>query len=240
MSWILGAGLGFLRGGPFGALLGGAAQHFISKAARKKVRHRLPGMVDENLFVTCAVVVLTKVAMAKGAITPGKVETIYRFFVRNLDYNTKDLDKINRVIRETLRINPDLKPVVEKYHQAGGSRYKGLLLALAYQQALVEDPLTPEVQACIDELAQLLGLTYEAHDQIRRKYSLQALVTPYSILGVEEGAGNEEIKKAYRRRLADCHPDKAAHLGEVPVEEAHLKFLELQAAYETIKKTRKL
>ena len=34
MSWWLGAGLGFLRGGPFGALVGGVAEHFLGKKIR--------------------------------------------------------------------------------------------------------------------------------------------------------------------------------------------------------------
>ena len=31
MSWWMGAGLGFLRGGPFGAVVGAAAEHFLGK-----------------------------------------------------------------------------------------------------------------------------------------------------------------------------------------------------------------
>lgn len=31
MSWILGAGMGFLRGGPMGAVIGGALQHIVTK-----------------------------------------------------------------------------------------------------------------------------------------------------------------------------------------------------------------
>jgi len=30
MSWIVGAGMGFLRGGPMGAVIGGALQHIVT------------------------------------------------------------------------------------------------------------------------------------------------------------------------------------------------------------------
>lgn len=30
---------------------------------------------------------------------------------------------------------------------------------------------------------------------------------PYKVLGLEAGAGREEIKKAYRRKAKECHPD---------------------------------
>ena len=70
MSWLIGAGLGFLRGGPLGALVGGAVQHVMSREVRKLIRRGLPGVVDETAFVTCIIVVMTKLAMVKGHMTP--------------------------------------------------------------------------------------------------------------------------------------------------------------------------
>ena len=81
MSWWMGAGLGFLRGGPLGALVGGAAQYFLTKKLRARVQKSLPGIQNEGVFATCVIVVMTKVAMAHGNLTSNEVETIYKFFV---------------------------------------------------------------------------------------------------------------------------------------------------------------
>jgi len=240
MSWLLGAGLGFLRGGPLGAIVGGTVQHVMAKKVRKLVRRGLPGVVDEGAFVTCVIVVMTKLAMVKGHMTPREVETIYRFFVKNLNYSQSDLESINRVIRETCRVNPDLNPVIQKYKSSTQSRYRSLLLVLSYQIALIEDSLTQEVQGGINELAGLLDLSFEEHDRIRQKYSLDVLVTPYTILGVTSSATNDEVKKAYWRLASQYHPDKVVHLGEDQAEEAHLKFLEIQEAYQELEKKRNL
>lgn len=240
MSWLLGAGLGFLRGGPLGAIVGGAVQHVMTKKVRKLIRRGLPGVVDESAFVTCIVLVMTKIAMVKGHMTPREVETIYRFFVKNLNYSENDLDSINQVIRETCRVNPDLNPVIQKYKSSAQSRYRSLLLVLSYQIALIEDSLTDEVQEGINELARLLDIPIEEHDRIRQKYSLDVLVTPFSVLDIAPTASNEEIKKAYWRLASQCHPDKVAHLGEDQAEEAHLKFLEIQEAYQELEKMRDL
>lgn len=35
--------------------------------------------------------------------------------------------------------------------------------------------------------------------------------TPYSILGISEGASQSEIKKAYRSKLMEWHPDRNQH-----------------------------
>lgn len=240
MSWLLGAGLGFLRGGPLGAIVGGAVQHVMTKKVRKLIRRGLPGVVDESAFVTCIIVVMTKIAMVKGHMTPREVEAIYRFFVKNLNYSENDLDPINQVIRETCRVNPDLNPVIQKYKSSSQSRYRNLLLVLSYQIALIEDSLTDEVQEGINELARLLDISIEEHDRIRQKYSLDVLVTPFTVLDIAPTASNEEIKKAYWRLASQCHPDKVAYLGEDQVEEAHLKFLEIQEAYQELEKMRDL
>ncbi len=105
--------------------------------------------------------------------------------------------------------------------------------------ALIDNSLTRKAQDTINDLAQLLGLSFEEHDGIRRKYSLDDLVTPYSILGVSSNASDQDIKKAYWRLAAHYHPDKVVHLGGDHAEQAHIKFLELQAAYQELEKLRR-
>ncbi len=240
MSWLLGAGMGFLRGGPLGAVVGGTLQHIITKKALKKIDQGLPGVTERGLFVTCLVVIMTKVGMLDGPLTANERRLIHRFFIKNLDYEKPDLGYIDQVIAETQRLNPDLKPFAEQYRKASGNNYNLLVLALSYQMALIEHSLTDETQNVINELAGLLQVSYPEHDRIRKKYSLDALKNPYRILGVEYSASAEDIKKAYRQKAAEFHPDRVAHLGREEGEDAHLKFLEIRAAYEELEKSRGL
>ena len=53
---------------------------------------------------------------------------------------------------------------------------------------------------------------------------------PYQVLGLERGASDEEVKKAYRRLAKKYHPD--ANPGDA---EAARKMQEINAAYEQIK-----
>ena len=55
------------------------------------------------------------------------------------------------------------------------------------------------------------------------------MTDPYSILGIDRDATEEEIKKAYRRLSRKYHPD--ANINNPHKDEAEAKFKEVQQAY---------
>ena len=59
---------------------------------------------------------------------------------------------------------------------------------------------------------------------------------PYTVLGVNPGASQEEIKTAYKRLASQYHPDKVQHLGKEFQELAHKKFVAIQKAYDALVK----
>ena len=60
---------------------------------------------------------------------------------------------------------------------------------------------------------------------------------PYDVLGVERGASDEEITRAYRVQMKKYHPDRVAGLGEELREVAHRRAQEIQRAYETLRRS---
>ena len=64
----------------------------------------------------------------------------------------------------------------------------------------------------------------------------ESSLDPREILGIDASASGEEIHAAYKARMHEYHPDKVAHLGEELQKVAHRKAVEIQQAYERLRK----
>jgi DnaJ like chaperone protein len=238
MSWWMGAGLGFLRGGPFGAVVGGAAEYFLGQKFQKKLQKSLPGITNKADFITSLVIILTRVGIVNGSLKQSQIEIIHKFFIKNLGFGNADFKAIDPLIREVQNKKPDIDPFIKEYKKSCQNNYNLLLLALCYQISLVENNFGEGAESLLKQVVLLLGLSYDQHNKIRIKYSLGIIKTPYHVLKIPSDASNEEVKKAYRSLSSVYHPDRVAHEGEQAVEDAHLKFLEIQAAYQELEKVR--
>jgi DnaJ-domain-containing protein 1 len=61
----------------------------------------------------------------------------------------------------------------------------------------------------------------------------------YRLLGVTPNISLDEISKAYKEKMIKSHPDKVSHLSEELQEKAKELTLDLNAAYDLIKKHKK-
>ena len=67
-----------------------------------------------------------------------------------------------------------------------------------------------------------------------RPRAQRGFVSPWELLGLEEGAQESDIRRAFHRLAVQYHPDKVHHLGDEFQELAGEKFKELQRAYEVL------
>ena len=89
----------------------------------------------------------------------------------------------------------------------------------------------------ISRIATMLGIPAVEFESLRNMF-YRNVDSDYKILGIDEKATDEEVKKAYRKMAVAHHPDKVAHMGEEYLKWAKEKFQQIQDAYEAIKKRR--
>lgn len=68
------------------------------------------------------------------------------------------------------------------------------------------------------------------------RQGLSRLENAHRLLGVVSGATADEINRAYRNKVAMSHPDKVSHLSKEIQEKARELTLELNEAYELLKR----
>jgi hypothetical protein len=72
----------------------------------------------------------------------------------------------------------------------------------------------------------------------RSRKAAQGSLDPYEVLGVDRGQGFEEIRRRYKEKLLQYHPDRVLHLGREFQEMAERKTKEITEAFQKIQKER--
>ena len=115
------------------------------------------------------------------------------------------------------------------------------MLDILFRVAQSDGILAPSEEALILSATQIFNFSTAQYNQIKSRY-IDDLDKYYAVLQCEPESTNEEVKRQYRKMVQEYHPDKIAAKG-LPDEFtkfANDKFREIQEAYETIKKERKI
>lgn len=103
--------------------------------------------------------------------------------------------------------------------------------------AKVDGDVSPTEANVIANIASMMGIPQEDFDSVKNMF-YRNVDSDYKILGIEDTATDDEVKKAYRKMAVKFHPDKVAQMGEEFQKGAKDKFQKIQEAYENIKKRR--
>ena len=135
-----------------------------------------------------------------------------------------------------------------------------MMLIIMIRVSAAGGSLHPEEDRLMRETAATFGFRPGAYESLKMRYGAgagrgpgssgnrgpgsstagQSLSSAFNILGISENASESEIRRAYRKKASEYHPDKIAAKG-LPkdfTELANKKFQEIQEAWETIRKSR--
>lgn len=232
---ILAGGLGWVLGGPIGALLGVGAG-FILEDLIKKSPATGKTHTQRNDFSIAFLVLIAAVIKADGKVKDSELDFVKKYLVRTFAWN--GADEAFGILQGMLGQNIDVDPVAAQIRENMDYASRLELLHLLYGVALADGNFSPLEKRLIERIASTMGIRMHDARSIGAMFVQKSNREPYGILNVEPSATDEEIKRSYRALALKFHPDKVAHLGEDYRQQAEEKFRKLNEAYESIKESR--
>ncbi|HUT04383.1 MAG TPA: TerB family tellurite resistance protein [bacterium] len=217
--------------------------HAYQQAQRARPRQTYDRVRDlsnddrQLIFVTNLATLLVSVAMADGVFRPEEERSILSFFKRN-GFAGGDLDLIKRIVKEVARQKPDLAAVCSEFSRIAKRQDRLLLLRTLYMVAMSDREFHPEERRVIDAIAKHLSISESEKRSIASEF-VSDEDRYYQVLGLSEGATDEEIKKAYHEQAGKYHPDRVSHLGKEFIQLANQRFQAINEAYHALRDARR-
>ncbi|MEO1193464.1 MAG: TerB family tellurite resistance protein [Pseudomonadota bacterium] len=251
---VLGGAAGFAVGGPIGALLGGIAGHAVDsmRSDIKRLKPPDPEHADPGGFhaqmpggestrqvaFTVGVIVLgAKMAKADGQVTPDEV----RAFKEVFHVPPEEEKNVGRLFNLARRDARGFEPYAKQLGRLFADQPVVLerLLDALFHIAQADGEVSPPELAYLEQVAQLFGLNRDSWGRAKAA-NMNAAENPYTILGVDPKASDEEIKARHRELVREHHPDRliAQGMPEEMVQVANEQLARINSAYDEVRRLR--
>lgn len=262
MGWfgtLIGSSLGFVFGGPLGAIGGAALGHILidrpnkqfaagARGSRINIHERRQAGYFLALFS-----IMGKIAVADNRISESERQLV-RQFISQSGMNDTQGQYALRVFEEAAQSLHSIADLTNQFYRltAGQSQYHLNFMDFLVRLASVDGVLDTNERRMLHDVA--AGL-YISDEDFRLLLNRSAHTgksgsgaraggggtqNAYRILGCTAKSSDSEIRSAYRRLAAAYHPDKiiSKDLPDEFTQLANSKFQEIQSAYQEIKQAR--
>lgn len=230
-KWV-GGGLGWVFGGPIGAILGLALGSMFDGTGPAPNGYR---DTPRGNFAMSLLVLSAAVMKADQKVLRSELDFVRTFFIRQ--FGEDEGNRLIRMLQEILKQDIDIREVSVQVGQYTDYPVRLQLLNYLFGIAAADNLYHPDEVEVIGNIAGYMGVTPADFASIRAMY-VKSTGWAYDVLEITSNATNDEVKKAYREMAKKHHPDKVAHLGDDIRKSATEKFQKINAAYEEIRKQR--
>ncbi|SMY17877.1 MULTISPECIES: co-chaperone DjlA [Photobacterium] len=215
-------------------------------------------------FFNACFATMGHMAKAKGRVTENEIRVASTIMDR-MGLQGESRRQAQNAFREGKEDNFPLEETLNRVRsRAGRADLLQFFLELQIQAAFADGQLHPKERELLHVIARFLGFSEAQLEQrlqmqeaafrfqqggFHQQYHQQGggfqapptrdqLADAFKVLGVNDDASAQEVKRAYRKQMNEHHPDKLAAKGLPPemMEIAKQKTQELQAAYDLIRK----
>lgn len=191
--------------------------------------------LTQSDFATALLVLSAAVMKADGKILKSELDYVKQFFKQQFSDHISA--KYIRDFKDILRKDFVLSDVCLTINSSMPMRQRSLLIQYLFGIAQADGLVSDSEMKVIRKIASYFRISNVEFEQIKSLF-YKDVSSFYKVLGIEESATNDDIKKAYRKMAVKHHPDKFSQLGEEQQLAAKNKFQKIQEAYEHIKKER--
>ncbi len=250
-KWLLAiAGFFIFRGRFFGAVIGFIIGSAIDNYQRIRNATGPNGqrMTSEDLFnyyqrratqfdvPTMLMALSAAVMKADGKVLKSELNYVKNFF--NAQFGPRFSNDHLQVLKRFLDSDQiPLQQICSDIRTRMQPAVRTQLLHYLFGIAKADGDVSPQEIDVIENISRMLHVSQEDFISIKNMF-YRDINSDYKILGIDESASDEEVKKAYRKMAVKFHPDKVSQMGEEYQKGAKEKFQKIQEAYEAIKKRR--
>ncbi len=259
MFKLIGAGIGFVKFG----FLGGVIGYFIGSAIDRRIAYGAGGVNPlsqkerQKVFIETLFTLKGKLAKADGHISQAEIDQTEQTITAmkmSADYRAVAIDHFKSGSAEGFDHNAQLA----QFMQVCGNTHnlKHMLMVYLIVLALADGVIDPAEKALLKDIAGQLGFNDHQFNQLMETVKNQAhfssggqgnqqssastLDDAYKALGVSKSNTDQEVKQAYKKLMSQYHPDKLIGQGlpKEMIDVATDKAQEIQAAYAVVKNSR--
>ncbi len=210
---------------------------------------------QQGLFMYSTFATMGHIAKATGVVTPAHIRQA-RHFMQQLGLNEGQQQEAQAAFRDGKASNFPLTAQLQEFYQHYRRQGDVLQYFIEIQLGIAnaDGPMSNQQYLLLQQVAQQLAISRLQLEQLLAAYRAQqrfnqrdikkpeshALQDAYKVLGVDSACSEKELKRAYRKLMAQHHPDKLMAKG-VPaamLDVAKRRTQEIQAAYELLKSKR--
>ncbi len=233
----------------FGAFLGYFIGSTFDKFSTKNINFSSSGSnysydanyysqrLSQNDFATALLILSAAVMKADGKILKSELDYVKQFFKQQFSSHLSS--KYISDFKDILKKDFVLSDVCSTINGSMPIRQRSLLIQYLFGIAQADGFVSDSEMKVIQRISSYFRISSIEFEQIKSLF-YKDVSSYYKVLGIDESASNDEVKKAYRKMAIRHHPDKFSQLGEEQQKAAKNKFQKIQEAYEHIKKERSI
>ena len=235
---MLWGGLGWVLGGPIGAIIGYSLAGFTDQSTggySTNYQYTKYPKTQPGDFMISLLVLFGAVMKADKQMLRSELDYVKAFLSKQFSQN--QVKNFMVLFKDIIKQDYPLRDVCRQIVKSMDHPSRLELIHILFELSQADGQIHAEEIKVIHTISQYLNINIKNFDSIQAMF-IRDTLSDYKILGVNKSANDNELKKAYRTMATKYHPDKVSHLGDELRLLAEEKFKAVNEAYQNIKKER--